>query len=115
MALTHDRGRTSLPYVCSSNVKLRKQDETELSKHIWNLKDASKTFNTKWKIIKKCKPYSNSSKKCNLCLSEKFTIICKKHLCSLNKRNELASPCPHRKQTYINEILYNCHLATYNI
>ena len=38
------------------------------------------------------------SKKCNLCLYEKFIIICKKELCSLNRRNELASSCPHRNR-----------------
>ena len=74
------------------------RNKTELSKHIWDLKDKNKTFNLSWKIIKKCKAYNNISKKCNLCLNEKFIIICKKHLCSLNKRNELASPCPHRNR-----------------
>ena len=34
----------------------------------------------------------------NLCLYEKFIIICKKELCSLNRRNELASSCPHRNR-----------------
>ena len=29
-----------------------------------------------------------------LMLNEKFIIICKKELCSLNRRNELASSCP---------------------
>ena len=50
----------------------------------------------KWRVLKRCKPYSNVNKKCNLCLYEKFIIICKKELCSLNRRNELASSCPHR-------------------
>ena len=73
-----------------------KRLETELSKHIWTLKDNNKPFNLKWKIIKQCKPYI--TKKCNLCLFEKYIIICKKDLCSLNKRNELASSCPPQKQ-----------------
>lgn len=75
-----------------------KKNETELSKHIWTLKDAKKAFQIKWKVLKKCQPYNNISKKCNLCLHEKFIIICKKDLCSLNKRNELASSCPHRNR-----------------
>ena len=45
-----------------------------------------------------CKPYSSINKKCSLCLNEKFIIICKKEPCSLNRRNELASSCPHRNQ-----------------
>ena len=71
--------------------------ETELSKHIWTLKDNNKSFDLKWKIIKQCKPYNSITKKCNLCLFEKFIIIFKKDLCSLNKRNELSS-CPHRNK-----------------
>ena len=75
-----------------------KRNETELSKHIWTLKDNNKPFTIKWRIIKQCRPYNNISNKCNLCLFEKFVIICKKNLCSLNKRNELASSCPHRNR-----------------
>ena len=73
-----------------------KRHETELSKHIWTLKDNNKPFNLKWKIIKQCKSYNNFTRKCNSCLFEKFIIICYKDLCNLNKRNESASSCPHR-------------------
>ena len=75
-----------------------RRNETELSKHIWTLKDAKKPFEIKWKVLKRCRPYNNVSKKCNLCLHEKFVIICRKDLCTLNKRNELASSCPHRNR-----------------
>ena len=73
-----------------------KMNETELSKHIWTLNDNNKPFTIKWRVLKQCKPYNSISNKCNLCLFEKYVIICKKNLCSLNKRNELASSCPHR-------------------
>ena len=73
-----------------------KTNETELSKHIWTLNDNNKPFTIKCRVLKQCKPYNSISNKCNLCLFEKYVIICKKNLCSLNKRNELASSCPHR-------------------
>ena len=82
-----------------------KRNETELSKHIWALKDNNKPFDIKWRIIEQCRPYSNVSNKCNLCLFEKFIIICRKNLCSLNKRNELASSCPHRNRYLLKNIL----------
>ena len=82
----------------SSFRRSNRRNETELSKYIWTLQDSKKPFQIKWKVLKKCKPYSNISKKCNLCLYEKFIIICKKELCSLNRRNELASSCPHRNR-----------------
>ena len=71
---------------------------TYIHTYIWTLQDSNKPFQIKWKVLKKCKAYSNISKKCNLCLYEKFIIICKKELCSLNRRNELASSCPHRNR-----------------
>ena len=75
-----------------------RRNETELSKYIWTLKDARKPFRVQWKVLATCKPYDNMSKKCNLCLKEKFFIICRNDLCTLNKRNELASSCPHRNR-----------------
>ena len=91
-----------------------KRNEPELSKHIWTLKDAKKPFGIKWKVLKRCQPYNNVSKKCNLCLHEKFVIICRKDLCSLNKRNELASSCPHRHRYVLKNfrITKRNHLAT---
>ena len=56
-----------------------------------SLKDARKPFRVQWKVLATCKPSDNMSKKCNLCLKEKFFIICRNDLCTLNKRNELAS------------------------
>ena len=79
----------------SSFRRSNRRNETELSKYIWTLQDSKKPFQIKWKVSKKCKPYSNISKKCNLCLSEKFIIIYKNELCNLNRRKELASSCPH--------------------
>ena len=74
------------------------RNETELSKHIWNLKDRKESFHVKWRILRTCKSYNNENKKCNLCLQEKHYIIFRKDLSSLNKRNELASSCRHRNR-----------------
>ena len=82
----------------SSFRRSNRRNETELSKYVWTLQDSIKPFQIEWKVLKKCKAYSNIGKKCNLCLYEKFIIICKKKLCSLNRRNELASSCPHRNR-----------------
>ena len=75
-----------------------KRNETELSKYIWDLKDPKKLFGVKWRVLRSCQAYSNESKKCNLCLQEKYFIIYRKDLSSLNKRNELASSCRHRNR-----------------
>ena len=72
------------------------RNATELSKHIWKLRDAGKDYNIKWKIIGRAKPYSNTNKRCNLCLLEKWFIVCKREMATLNKKNELVSYCLHR-------------------
>ena len=46
-------------------------------------------------VIARARPYSNVTKRCNLCITEKFYIICKPGAGTLNKRNELASACRH--------------------
>ena len=75
----------------------RKKHCTELSKHVWKLKDDKVNFSIKWRILKQAKPYRNASNKCNLCLWGKYLIICNPTMASLNKRNELVSSCRHAK------------------
>lgn len=72
-----------------------KKLNTELSKHIWQLKDAKINFQITWKILKQAAPYNPASNRCNLCLYEKYFIICRPDLASLNKRNELITSCRH--------------------
>ena len=57
---------------------LNRRNQTELSKYVWTLQDDKKSLKIKRTVLKKCKPYSNISKICNLCRYETFIIICKK-------------------------------------
>ena len=73
--------------------------ETMLSKYIWDLKEKNKNFNLQWSILKSAPAYNNISKKCMLCLQEKFEIIT--HLNQenlLNKKSELISKCRHENK-----------------
>lgn len=72
-----------------------KRHNTELSKYIWTLKDNKTAYKISWKILKQAAPYSPASNRCNLCLWEKYFIICQPELASLNRRNELISSCRH--------------------
>jgi hypothetical protein len=72
-----------------------KRNSTELSKYIWNLKNNNISYSIRWKILKRAKSYSNASKRCNLCIREKYFIICKPDIATLNRRNELVSTCGH--------------------
>ena len=83
----------------------KKKNDTELSKYLWQLKEQKKEFTITWKVIEKARAYTNLSKRCNLCIAEKYFIICRPEMATLNKRNELLSTCRHRRK-YI--LRYNC-------
>ena len=70
------------------------ENKTELSKHVWELQRKDVTPNLSWEVIDHARSYVNGSKKCNLCLTEKYHII-KSKLKLLNKRSELVSKCRH--------------------
>ena len=113
VGLTEGTFKTRYANHTSSFRNPKQKSATELSKYIWSLKESNTQFSVKWRIIKRCKPYSNLTKRCNLCLYEKFVIICHPELCSLNSRNELISTCRHRKKTLIKQLLiYMSHHLT---
>ena len=63
--------------------KKKYSNETELSRHIWHLKQNKTDFTIKWSIIKKSISYTGGSKSCNLCLEEKLNILKEKDNCLL--------------------------------
>ena len=73
-----------------------KINSTELSNHIWNLKDRKiENVDIKWTILDRAPAFKNGSKRCDLCLTEKYHIIYEDFE-TLNKRNELLSNCRHK-------------------
>ena len=106
VGLTENTFKTRYLNHTSSFRTKTKRNATELSKHIWKLKDSNTSYSINWKIIKKSQPYSNKTKRCNLCMSEKFIIICHPELSSLNKRNELISTCRHLWGAICKKIIY---------
>ena len=76
------------------------QTKTELSKYIWGLKNNQKQYDIKWKILKKAKPYSNTTKRCNLCMEEKY-IMYKPEMASLNQRGGVVTSCLHSRQFFL--------------
>ena len=53
----------------------RYRSSTELSKHVWKLKEKGTDFTISWSVYQKAIPYSSGSKRCQLCLAEKLYII----------------------------------------
>ena len=54
-----------------------------------------------WRILSSSSPYNSASKRCNLCVKDKFLVICRSELPSLNERNELVSSCRHRNKALL--------------
>jgi hypothetical protein len=98
LGLTENSFKTRFNGHTSSFRNEKQKNATTLSQYIWKLIDISVPYTLKWKVIAHSKPYSTSSKRCNLCLTEKYFIIHKPHMSTLNNRNELISSCRHRRK-----------------
>ena len=83
----------------------RYENQTELSKYVWNLKREGEIFRVRWDILRKAPAYSNLSKKCDLCLTEKLMIITADKSKLLNKRSEIISKCRHENKFYLSNFV----------
>ena len=72
------------------------RNNTELSKHVWTLKESGLEPKIKWEIIRRAAPYKCGARRCDLCLTEKMIIAAANPHTTLNKRSELVSTCRHR-------------------
>ena len=74
-----------------------KRNTTELSKYVWTLKDNNIDHTITWTKLTSATPYNNNNKRCNLCLHEKYYILYKPHMATLNKRTEINNTCRHSR------------------
>ena len=85
---------------------------TTLSEYVWTLQDKKVPYNLKWKIISKSNPYSTSSKKCNLCIEEKYFIIIKPNLSWTKETNLQVLAVIGKNICYLSTINHS-HSVTY--
>ena len=81
-----------------------KRNSTELSRHIWSLKDQNTPYEIKWKINWKLNSNRKPNTKglCILCNMERIAIANANSITSLNKRSELVGKCKHYRSLYFN-------------
>ena len=65
------------------------ENKTELSKHIWQLNRNGIEFNLKWSMAVYTTPYRCGTRRCDLCMTEKYRIVRANQNNLLNKRTEL--------------------------
>ena len=69
---------------------------TALTNYYWLEKNAGRDPQVTWKFLEKNIPIFNSvTNKCRLCLREKFNIVLKPNLATLNSRQEIFAHCKH--------------------
>ena len=73
------------------------RNDTTLSSYLWDLREKHNVFPTlTWSVVKSVPGYSNISKRCLLCLTEKVLIATYENPEELlNKRSELMAKCRH--------------------
>ena len=72
------------------------RSKSKLAGHIWILKDKRVEFNVRWSILARAPTFNPVTRKCMLCLKEKFFIMYGGGTSTLNKRNEIFNTCRHR-------------------
>ena len=82
---------------------IKNRTETKLSGHIWDLKESNIKFDIDWKILDRAKPFSPISETCNLCTREKYYIVYKSELGTLNHRDEMKSNCRHKQPVILDK------------
>ena len=79
-------------------------DKTSLSTHTWKIKSRGSSYTIKWKIIDKGRPFNPTTKTCSLCIKEKFYIIYKPSIATINKRNEIGAHCRHKTMSLFSKV-----------
>ena len=74
------------------------EQDTELSKYIWKLKDLGKVFILKWSIAAYASTYRCGTRHCDLCKTEKNIIVRVDQKYLLNKCTEFILKCRHRNK-----------------
>ena len=77
------------------------EDDTELSKYIWKLKNIERSWKNitlKWSIAAYASPHRCGTRLCDLCITEKYINARADQERLLNKRTEFISKCCHRNK-----------------
>ena len=68
---------------------------TRLAEKVWELKDQSRQPNISWSVLARARPYNPITRRCDLCIAERYFILYKPETASLNRRSELFTSCRH--------------------
>ena len=72
------------------------EQNTNLSKHIWELKNKKEPYEISWSNVASAPSYNPRTKACKLCNLEKTLIMTSTDSNLLNGRSEIMNKCRHR-------------------
>ena len=72
------------------------KSKSTLSSHTLKLRSENKDFNIQWGLVDRAANFNPTTKKCRLCLKEKWYIMYKPETATLNKRSEFYTAYRHR-------------------
>ena len=86
-------------YKHKTSLETKNSDNTTtLSAHFWSEFEEGRAPKVTWKVLEKNIPSFNPvTGKCQLCIREKFYIVLKPHVATLNQRQEIFSNCRHKE------------------
>ena len=90
----------------NSSIKNRPKNHTTLSSYIWKLKDKGAHFDIEWSILSRGHAFASGGKACDLCITQKLTILTENQHSMLNKRDELLETCRHRRKHMLVSLKY---------
>ena len=97
IGLTADPFKTRLANHTKSFKHEKYETDSDLSKHIWKLKRGNIEYKIQWKILDRARTFNPVFRTCQLCIREKYYIIFKPELCTLNQRSEFGTHCRHQR------------------
>ena len=74
----------------------RYRNSNTLSAEVWRIKDLNRLPMVSWRMIRRANSFTHETKRCNLCLAEKFEMANYPGRNLLNKRSEINAKCRHR-------------------
>ena len=77
--------------------KNRGDNQTELSKFIWALKDKGLKYEISWRLLDRGNTFCPVAGVCWLCIKENFYILFRPNSADINSRDEILENCRHVK------------------
>jgi len=82
-----------------------KRINSSLAGRVWRLKDANRPFTITWNALATYPNYNPSTNSCRLCLMEKYTIMHRPDLATINQRDEFFTPCQHKQSKLLDNAI----------